>query len=157
MDHTCAMQRQLVVIFFFFIICRCQKLFRERRHVWIEVKWEIKEVEMWGEKPGSKRKATLFSLSWSPLSFFSWAWNICQHSGGESWGPWYVAGLAQESLELLSLARPACLFALTLRLLRGYGTCSSERIHCAVGKKSVTNIYCGGMQSCGLQPARLEL
>lgn len=40
----------------------------------------------------------------------------------ESRGPWYVAqALAQESLELLSLARLICLFALTSRSRRGYG------------------------------------
>lgn len=53
------------------------------------------------------------------------------------------AGPAQESVELLSLARPPCLFALTSRSRRGYGTCSVKGA-IVLQEKSVTNIYHGG-------------
>lgn len=49
---------------------------------------------------------------------------------------------ARESLELLVLPWPPCLFALTPPVLRGYGTCFTERSHCAAGKKKKIKICC---------------
>lgn len=72
----------------------------------------------------------MFSLSWSPLCFSAELETSVstpdsageEERARESRGPWYVAqALAQESLELLSLARLVCLFALTSPSHRGYG------------------------------------
>lgn len=102
---------------------------------------------MWRESEPERVELPRFSFSRCPLSFLAGLETSVSTQTPvvrrREQRAWYAAGPAQESVEPLSLARPACLFALTSHSLRGYGTCLVKGAIVLQGK-SVTNIYHGG-------------